>query len=81
MNKKVSIFCQNSLYEFITNSNLDYKDLGNELEVIVDDVEHLDDDLFPTQVIDSLSIKLSTLINTIDFTHEINTNRRQSQHH
>ena len=46
MTKKVSIFCQNSLYEFITNSRFDYKDLGNELEVIVDDVDHLDDELF-----------------------------------
>ena len=44
MTKKVSIFCQNSLYEFITNSSFDYKDLGNELEVIVDDVDELDDE-------------------------------------
>ena len=46
MKGKVSIFCQNSLYEFIVNSGLDYKDQGDELEVIVDDVEHLNDEPF-----------------------------------
>ena len=44
MNNKVIIHCKNSLYEFITNSSFDYKDLGNELEVIVDDVDELDDE-------------------------------------
>ena len=46
MNNKVIIHCKNSLYEFITNSNLEYKDQGDELDVIVDNIDHLDDDQF-----------------------------------
>ena len=37
---KVIIHCKNSLYEFITNSGLDYIDQGNEIDVIVDDVAY-----------------------------------------
>ena len=46
MNNKVIIHCKNSLYEFITNSSLVYKDQGNELEVIVNNIDHLDDEQF-----------------------------------
>ena len=46
MNNKVIIHCKNSLYEFITNSSLEYKDQGNELEVIVNNIDHLDDEQF-----------------------------------
>jgi len=46
MNNKVIIHCKNSLYEFITNSNLDYKDQGDELDVIVNNIDHLDDEQF-----------------------------------
>ena len=37
---KVIIHCKNSLYEFITNSGLDYIDQGDEIDVIVDDVAY-----------------------------------------
>ena len=37
---KVIIHCKNSLYEFITNSGLDYIDQGNEIDVIVDDIAY-----------------------------------------
>ena len=46
MLNKVIIRCKNSLYEFITNSGLEYKDQGNELEVIVNNIDHLDDEQF-----------------------------------
>ena len=46
MNNKVIIHCKNSIYEFITNSNLDYKDQGDELDVIVNNIDHLDDEQF-----------------------------------
>ena len=37
---KVIIHCKNSLYEFITNSGLDYIDQGDEIDVIVDDIAY-----------------------------------------
>ena len=46
MLNKVIIRCKNSLYEFITNSGLEYKDQGNELEVIVNNIDHLNDEQF-----------------------------------
>ena len=46
MNNKVIIHCKNSLYEFITNSNLDYKAHGDELDVIVNNIDYLDDEQF-----------------------------------
>ena len=46
MLNKVIIRCKNSLYEFITNSGLEYKDQGNELEVIVNNIDYLNDEQF-----------------------------------
>ena len=46
MNNKVIIHCKNSLYEFIVNSGLEYKDQGDELDVIVNNIDHLDDEQF-----------------------------------
>ena len=46
MYKQVSIFCQESLHQWLLDSNLFFTHNDGELEVIVDDVEHLNDELF-----------------------------------
>ena len=44
MNKQVSIFCQESLHQWLLDSNLFFTHNDGELEVIVDDVDELDDE-------------------------------------
>ena len=40
MNKQVSIFCQESLHQWLLDSNLFFTHKDGEFEVIVDDVEY-----------------------------------------
>ena len=44
MNKQVSIFCQESLHQWLLDSNLFFTHKDGEFEVIVDDVDELDDE-------------------------------------
>ena len=44
MYKQVSIFCQESLHQWLLDSNLFFTHNDGELEVIVDDVDELDDE-------------------------------------
>jgi len=43
MYKQVSIFCQESLHQWLLDSNLFFEHKDGEFEVIVDDVDDLDD--------------------------------------